>query len=31
MDVGGLSGEGPVLAAQDVAETFDGEWQIHNN
>jgi hypothetical protein len=31
MDVGGLSGEGHVLAAQDVAETFDGEWQIHNN
>ena len=31
MDVGGLSGEGHVLAAQDVAETFDGERQIHNN
>jgi hypothetical protein len=31
MDVGGLSSEGHVLAAQDIAETFDGEMQIHNN
>jgi hypothetical protein len=31
MDVGGLSGEGHVLAAQDITETFDGEMEIHND
>jgi hypothetical protein len=31
MDVGGLSCEGHVLAAQDIAETFDGEMEIHND
>jgi len=30
MDVGGFSGESHVLAAQDIAELFDGEMQIHN-
>ena len=31
MDVGGFSCEGHVLAAQDIAELFEGEMQIHNN
>ena len=31
MDVGGFSCEGHVLAAQDIAEAFDGEMQIHND
>jgi hypothetical protein len=31
MDVGGFSCERQVLAAKDIAETFDGEMKIHND
>jgi hypothetical protein len=31
MDVGGFSGERHVLAAKDIAESFDGEMEIHND
>ena len=31
MDVGGFSCERHVLAAKDIAETFDGEMEIHND
>ena len=30
IDVGGLNGDGQMLAAQDVAQPFDGDGQIHN-
>jgi hypothetical protein len=31
MDVGGFSCERHVLAAKDIAESFDGEMEIHND
>ena len=31
VDIGGFGGEGQMLAAQDVAESFDGDGQIHND
>ena len=31
MDVGGFSSERHVLAAKDIAESFDGELEIHND
>ena len=30
VDIGGFGGDGQMLAAQDVAESFDGDGQIHN-